>query len=137
MLKQLQNNERPYCFFSEEEKEYLDTVPTKFIKILSYNLGDKVEWFEIWKIDYKNLSIYRIVEDYCPESEIIECETIKEDGKLWFCQPDFRDRIGIRKAVDCIKFIGYKYADGCIEEWPRRIGTNKPAEIPTHILFSK
>ncbi len=120
IIEQLKQNEKPFNRMSKEMQAMAKTLPWECFVVWGY-VGNDDKWIMPASDSFQRLGVYRLLDDYKEEPEIVECE-IEEDGlgKFHYNRLDGITSCGLSTAVNYSDFIGFKFEDGGILQYPVR-----------------
>ena len=135
MIEKLKNNLAKFRCLPAEDQDFLKSLPPESVQFLTEWGG----WLATGSFGtLMPVGIYRIAPDYQPEPEVVECEVFTREGRLYYSSCPDDSGWTIECALNNPDFIGYKYGDGDVRCSPRRSNDpDRPAEIPTHVLFRR
>ena len=83
VIQQLKENCRPFGLMSKEMQKKMREIGIRRNFLFYGNSGDwPVGCGDVFHIN----STYRLRPDYAEEPEIVECEIITDQGKMWYMQ---------------------------------------------------
>ena len=123
LIQQLKDNEKPFGLMSEEMQEKAKEMPWKHFQVWGY-VGSEDKWIMPGSDTFRSHFTYRLRPDYEDDLEIVECEIITDQGKMWYMQGCLRHKL--HRAINDPDFVGFKFKDGTVAAAPFR-----PMLIPT------
>ncbi len=118
IIEALQKNEKPFGLMSDELREAFRDIYTPLNLDIYLSNG----WMICGSSDWNDESVYRLRNDYKPESDIVECEIVDGEYIELHKNGAYERRKPLSKAFNDIRFMGFKYADGIIRPTPTYFG---------------